>query len=383
MKDGDVLHISERLYVDLTNESNFQVHMALLDLGIRGDVTLLTTSVPTGIPIAPGGRYTVGERDGLLIGLKMGWKDDVPQDGPRREGFVAIAAEEPTNFRALERHVEPMKREGRVEDMERGEPLTPLGALLLQIGTGMKRDADPDTVAAGTGRYLARHVEIQLSPFPRPVPGRRAHFAVDQSLAPAFLSREAPTDKAYEGEIAIRLKRLIVHDNRAYWRTNIRVDALVVTGPDSGAAPYLPMTFHFPGIDDEDALPFNDLLVYAGRPLRYLDFAIWASKDKPDSKPLSELIKDVLTNQEFQTSATALVSLAVAAPAAAGLVAAAAAAGTIGYFAEKVISAAVGSSIGLYRTSFLPRQAFGRGRHPAAGLIRAQDFSLAFEVTEL
>ena len=47
-----------------------------------------------------------------------------------------------------------------------------------------------------------------------------------------------------------------------------------------------------------------------------------------------------------------------------------------------MISAAVGSWIGLYRTSFLPRQAFGRGRHPAAGLIRAQ-FSLAFEVTEL
>ena len=44
--------------------------MALLDLGILGDVTLLTTNVPSGIAIAPGERYTVGEQDGLLRGLK-------------------------------------------------------------------------------------------------------------------------------------------------------------------------------------------------------------------------------------------------------------------------------------------------------------------------
>ena len=37
-------------------------------------------------------------------------------------------------------------------------------------------------------------------------------------------------------------------------------------------------------------------------------------------------------------------------------------------------------SIGLYRTSFLAGEDFGIGRHPAAGLQRAQDFSFALKV---
>lgn len=369
MNDGDMLHLGERVYVDVTNNCGVEIRMALLDLGIGGDVTLLTASVPSGVPILPGERYTIGERDGILSGLRTGWKQGVPTDGPRRESFVVIGAEEQTNFRALE---------GRVEAMARDQASrSPLDTLLAQIGAGTTRDC---LIDSGGGRYAARHIEFQFSPDPRPVPGRRAHFAVDQSLAPAFLSREATVDGAYDGDIAIRLKRLIVHANRAFWRTDIRVDGLVVTGPAKGAAPYLPKTFNFPRIGDGDALPFDNLLIYDGRPSRYIDFSIWVSKAKSDSKPLSELFKDVLNDHEFQAAATVLAGLALAAPAASGLVAAAGAAGTVGYFADKVIRTAVGSSIGLYRTSFLSNEGFGVGRHPAAGMIRAQDFSFAFEV---
>jgi hypothetical protein len=372
MEDGDMLHVGERLFVDVTNDRNNQIYMALLDLGIGGDVKLLTTSIPSGIPIAPGGRYTVGERDGILTGLKIGWKKGVPEDGPRREGIIAIAAEEQTNFRALEGEVDPLVR-------DRAQ-LTPLDALMRKIGFAASRDAE--TEGGAGGRYNASQIEFQLSPYARPVPSRRASFAVDQSLSPAFLTRDVPEDESSEREIAIRLKSLIVHNNRAYWSTDIRVDALVVTAAAKGDAPYMPRTFCFPRIGDEDRLPFDDLLVYAGRPERYLDFSLWVSKAKSDTKPLSELIKDVLKDTEFQAAATTLLGLAAAAPAAGGLVAATAAAGTIGYFADKVISAAAGSSIGLYRTSFLPRQAFGRGMHPTTGMIRAQDFSLAFEITD-
>jgi len=49
-----------------------------------------------------------------------------------------------------------------------------------------------------------------------------------------------------------------------------------------------------------------------------------------------------------------------------------------------IIQSVVGTSIGVYRTSFLPHERFGAGepakRHPDGGVIRAQDMSLAFEI---
>jgi hypothetical protein len=48
-----------------------------------------------------------------------------------------------------------------------------------------------------------------------------------------------------------------------------------------------------------------------------------------------------------------------------------------------VLVAALGNSIGLYRTSFLASERFGVGRHPAVGARRAKDFSFAISVEEV
>ena len=374
MQNGDVLHAGERLSVDIVNRGASPVYAAVFDLGIGGDVTLLTASIPTGVPIAPGDRYRLGEREGQLIGLKSEWNSRVPSDGPRREAIVVIAAEAPTQFRALEGKVQIARGKGQSSALDE---------LLFQIGSATTRDFEADE--ARGGRFLTHHIELQLSPLPRPTAGRRARFLVDQSLAPAFLSRAAEAGvQPFAGEIALRLSKLIVHSNRAYWgATGVRVDALVVTAPQKGDAPYAPATFSFPRIGNEEALPFDNLLLFAGKPARYLDLQLWVSKAKSDAKPLGELIREALNDKEFQSAATVLAGLALAAPAAATVVGAAAAAGTIGYFAEKVLTAAVDASIGLYRTSFLPSQRFGLGTHPQAGVIRAQDFSFSFEIVGL
>jgi Caspase domain len=374
MQNGDVLHAGERLFVNIANRGPSPVYVAVFDLGIGGDVTLLTASVPTGIPIAPGDHYRLGERDGQLIGLKSGWNSRVPSDGPRREAIVVIAAEAPTQFRALE---------GKVQIARGRDGSSALDELLFQIGSAATRDLETDEPRGG--RFLTHHVELQLGPLPRPTAGRRARFLVDQSVAPAFLSRAAETGVApFAGEIALRLSKLVVHSNRAYWgSTGVRLDALVLTAPQKGDAPYAPATFSFPRIGNEEALPFDNLLLFTGKPARCLDFQLWVSKAKSDSKPLGELIKEAFNDEKFQSAATVLAGLALAAPAAATIVAAAAAAGTIGYFAEKVLTAAVDASIGLYRTSFLPSQRFGLGTHPQTGVIRAQDFSFLFEIVGL
>jgi hypothetical protein len=61
-----------------------------------------------------------------------------------------------------------------------------------------------------------------------------------------------------------------------------------------------------------------------------------------------------------------------------------AAIGTLVKKSSDIIQSVVGTSIGVYRTSFLPHERFGAGdpakRHPEAGLVSAQDMSLAFEV---
>ena len=55
--------------------------------------------------------------------------------------------------------------------------------------------------------------------------------------------------------------------------------------------------------------------------------------------------------------------------------------------AARLIDKARGSSIGVYRTTLLPAQAFGTadgtGRHPAKGLLKAQYMSFAYEVIDL
>ena len=52
----------------------------------------------------------------------------------------------------------------------------------------------------------------------------------------------------------------------------------------------------------------------------------------------------------------------------------------------RVLDHILGKSIGVYRTSLLPHENFGAGkptaRHPAEGLIQAQDMSFAYEVID-
>jgi hypothetical protein len=76
-----------------------------------------------------------------------------------------------------------------------------------------------------------------------------------------------------------------------------------------------------------------------------------------------------------------LIGLAAGSAHAGVAMAAAGACVVLGNTAYRLLTAAVGRSVGLYRTSLLAGEAFGVGRHPSADLLRAQDFSFAFSVT--
>lgn len=143
-------------------------------------------------------------------------------------------------------------------------------------------------------------------------------------------------------------------------------------------------------MQDGDRLPFDDLLVYEGPADRFLDIAVWVSRDDARDRDLSELLATEVSGQEVASAITALAGLAVVTPAAALVAGSAAAVAVLVRTAARAIDVARGTSIGTYRTSLLPHQRFGAAppperaaRHPATGLIEAQDMRFAFEVIDL
>ncbi len=373
MSEGDRFHVRDHLFVRVENSGVAAVFVAVFDIGVVSNITLLTDSQPTGVKLEAGGVYRLGERAGLLIGLPAQWPADVPADGLRNQALVVIAADDWQDFRALETGTQ---RRG-----ESSHPPTELERLLSQFRSGTSRDFSAETQSQAGG-YLVHHIAFSLDPELRSLSGRRATFLIDETLATSYISRSLMLpEEALPRRIAIRFKDLVVHRNRALWHANIRVDTLIISGTKRGA-PYSPGTYRFSRIGVEERLPFEDLLIFDGEPLHYVDLAIWVSRDKMGSKPLAELFKDVANDSDFQKAATILAGLAISVPQAAVVLGAVAAASTVGYFAAKLIDAAVGNSIGIYRTSFLPHQRFGLGLHPERGMFRAQDFSLRYDVLE-
>ncbi|MGH9269796.1 MAG: hypothetical protein ACRDZ2_00820, partial [Ilumatobacteraceae bacterium] len=167
----------------------------------------------------------------------------------------------------------------------------------------------------------------------------------------------------------------------------VRVDFLVVTAPvDTAVAPFRAETVFFDRVRDGDRLPFDHLLVYDGPVGRFLDLAVWVSKADQRELQLAELLHAELGDDDLAGAVTRLAGLAVAAPAAAAIAGSAAAVATLVRTGARLLDGIVGTSIGVYRTSRLPHERFGAGdpaqRHPTAGLIRAQDMSLAYEVVD-
>jgi hypothetical protein len=189
--------------------------------------------------------------------------------------------------------------------------------------------------------------------------------------------------------LAVRMNDVVIHDTRKWFGgADIRIDAIVLHGgrAEDGAERdgfYHPSTFRFSGIRDGDQLPIGDpgMLVFYGRPRHFLDIAILVSRDRRDSQDLGQLIGAHLAAPEWQQAAGALLGLAVAAPTATAVVAGVGAAALLIDLATRALAATTGSTIGLYRTSFLQhRDRFGLGRHPRAESYRANGLSFWYEV---
>jgi hypothetical protein len=176
--------------------------------------------------------------------------------------------------------------------------------------------------------------------------------------------------------LSIMLREVICHDvHKLFGGADIRLDALVVHGRgrhDDASSFYMPATFRFTGVHDHQPLPIDPsfgLLIFNGVPLHFVDIFIMASRDTGDSDDLASLLRRELGSAKTQGAVGALVGVAVASPVAATVTAAFASAVVLGDVAYRVIRAVSGTTVGMYRASFLQhRDRFGIGRHPPGDL---------------
>ncbi|MFY1634757.1 caspase family protein [Solwaraspora sp. WMMB335] len=365
-----VVHQGDLLYVRVRNDGDDTVYVSLVDIGVSARITHLTDFAPSGIRLPADSEYLLGydDLDEQLRGVPVTWPAGLVPASVRPETILLIATSAPQDIGLLQ---QGGVRGGTV----RGDQ-SPLEQALAQLTSGGMRDVGR---ASGPGaRYALRTVDFGLSPLPRPQP-EEAGFLIDRRPNPSVLLL-SPRGTAPE-QVAVRLDELVVHRNRALLGADIRVDAVVLTGDGDPTTPtYRTRTERFSNVRDGDRLPLDRMLVYHGPAVDYLDLAVWVSRDTADSLALSDLLRDQLGSQEVQAAGLQLTSLALAAPQAAAAVAAVGASAVIINVAYRLLLAAVGNSIGLYRTSLLAHEEFGVGRHPTQGRLRAQDFSFAFTI---
>jgi hypothetical protein len=368
---GEQAHVGDWIYVVVTNRTTQPLYIAIFDIGLGGKVTLLTSGSPGGRKLEPGKSTTLGKRDGEPTVRGIGpvtWAKDVPEDGRRRESLVVVATTDWTEFPLLETPVVTRALANRLETV-------------LETFREARYREMPDEGPAGAGQFCVRRIDFELEPTPR------AGFVIDRSVDPNDLVRTTTAvarglqPLASPRSVALRIREIALHRNGALWGSaKVRIDTLALTGAASEHA-YHAKTEVFRA-EKNQILPLTDLLVFEGPVERFLDFGIWVGRDEDEIAMLQSLLDDAAQKGDLKSAVATLSGLAVAAPHAAALAAAGIAVGRIVSFASKLLIATVGTSIGLYRQSFLPHEQFGTGRHPREGVIRANDFSFAFEVID-
>lgn len=418
-KTGALLFNGDLLYLRVRNQSQSTLYVSVFDIGLAGEITLLTRNIaPSGWELSPDGApFTLGyAEDQGWVGLgPLYWPPEVPDDGqPRPESLIVVIADSPQDLKTLEardttaakglaagqsdlERIADQISTARTRNLKAVEAPVDVRYAVEQISfmldptratTQVPVPAAPSdrggapSVRGGQGAARVRGADSAVETPIAAVP-ESAGFLIDHRPGPSEVYRVArgvaPPPKA----VAIQLGEVVVHSNKAWLGTDVRVDAMVITGGDSSEGAYRTGTARFSGVKDGDRLPLDNMLVFHGPVRGFVDLQVWVSRDDKQGLDLAELIKTQVNDKEFKNAGLVLAGLAVAAPAAGAVVAGIGAATVVANAAYKVLRAAVGKSIGLYRTSLLANQRFGVGRTPAHGAMRAQDFSFWYQVSEV
>jgi hypothetical protein len=188
--------------------------------------------------------------------------------------------------------------------------------------------------------------------------------------------------KADAAPLALRLTDLVVHDNRKWWgEAEIRIDAIVIHGNSASGTIYKAQTIRFQRVADGDRIVSEAVLLFYGRPRYFVDFGLCVSRNTKDTDDLANLLGSELQSSKMKSAMESVMTLGPALPEAAALAAAVAGAAQIGALAYKVLRAATGATVGVYRASWLEhRDKFGIGKHLPDASYRVKDISFQYEI---
>lgn len=100
---GALLREGERVYIRLRNPCRVPLFASVFDVGVSGQIALLSQSQPSGINLRPGETEVLGRRfTGRWEGLLLVWPEDVPRTGARLETVVVVVSDTPQDLRARE-----------------------------------------------------------------------------------------------------------------------------------------------------------------------------------------------------------------------------------------------------------------------------------------
>ncbi|HWO25648.1 MAG TPA: caspase family protein [Kofleriaceae bacterium] len=375
---GGSLGLRDRIYVRIRSQAQRQLYAHIFNIGVRGKITLLSNSAWSGIPLRYGEDFIFGARpDGKLTGLSLSWPRELPRSTfPRVDELIVIVS----------------TRQASLEQLETTEQFattraigTKLQDLLAQLQDGIFRDVS--RVLEDPEDYLIKRFSFYLHP--RDAVMADVPFEVDENplrqagarLPAARLTSGAAAEPAPPApqRIEIRLGALVVEQNRALGKSDLRVDALICTRAEREAQCRVAWTQRFPRVGDGERLALDNALLFEGPACDFVDICLWISRDTERSPDLAQLLAQRAASPEFR-DATGSLQIGAGTAALAPWVAAVGGSAILGRIAYDLLLGATGKTIGLYRTSFLAHEQFGAGRHPKAGLHRAQDFSFSLVI---
>jgi Caspase domain len=371
------LGLGDTVYCRVRNRGRRALYVHLFNLGLSGRVGHLTSYAPAGFRLEVNGVLNTAEMpDRTLAGMKLSWPDGLPKATfPRVDTIVVIVTTEPANLTRLETRAAAMRGRDRAAA---ANPPSRLAQVVAQLQDGHRRDMRAVLPREG---YLAKLLTFELHP--REGKLTSPEFLVDNNPRGQAAGRSASawTAPSASGEpthaIAVRLAELVIEDNHALFAADVRVDSLICTHGIAGASGYRVETIPFKRVSDGERLPLTNALLYLGPVRDFVDICLWVSRDTSGSQALGDLLASRTTTPEVKDAAATLLATAgVATP----WIAAVGASAVLARVAYELIAKASGTSIGLYRTSFLASEGFGAGRYPRQGLYRAQDLSFALQI---
>lgn len=356
--DGDVVAVR------LRNRSPEQRFASVFDIGLRGAITLLSTSEPSGLTLAPGDVHELFLDPPGRRGMEMFWPPDLPGPAARPETFVTVVTDRRQDLSRL--------RQAGVSRAPDESPRSPLEQLVDAVSTGVVRHVRPRQAPATVRYRVARH-DVFLHPVRRVVDDE-PDFAIDERPDVSFRLVVPRSDAAPPGHVSVRLRDVVVRSGREALASAVRVDAMVLTR--LGRHPGTPSRATTLRLDrrGEGDRPRPDAVLFEGPASEFLDLALWVGGDEGRRPDLGVLLQQA----GVDAAPDALVAAAAAPHEVASAVAALVRTGAA------LLDEAGEGSTGVYRTSLLEHERFGAGDATGGGArsraLRTPDLAFVVEV---